>query len=59
MRPVRTTADLPLRNGQLNFTDSFATTYGQLARGGTRSPRANGPDGTDWYLGFNISRKFY
>jgi hypothetical protein len=44
---------------QLNFTDSFATTYGQLARGGTRSPRANGPDGTDWYLGFNISRKFY
>ena len=44
---------------QLNFSDSFATTYGQLARGGTRSPRADGSNGTDWYLGFNISRKFY
>jgi hypothetical protein len=44
---------------QLNFTDSFATTYGQLARGGTRSPRRDGSVGTDWYLGFNISRKFY
>ncbi len=44
---------------QLNFTDSFATTYGQLARGGTRSPRKDGSDGTDWYLGFNISRKFF
>ena len=44
---------------QINFTDSFASTYGQLARGGTRSPRLDGGDGTDWYLGFNISRKFY
>jgi hypothetical protein len=44
---------------QVNFSDSFATTYGQLARGGTQSPRANGSDGTDWFLGFNISRKFY
>ena len=44
---------------QVNFTDSFASTYGQLARGGTRSPRLDGSAGTDWYLGFNISRKFY
>jgi Membrane bound beta barrel domain (DUF5777) len=36
---------------QLNFSDSFATTMGQLARGGTNSD--------DWYLGFNISRKFF
>jgi hypothetical protein len=36
---------------QLNFSDSFATTMGQIARGG--------PSNTDWYLGFNISRKFF
>jgi hypothetical protein len=36
---------------QLNFSDSFATTMGQLARGGTNSD--------DWYLGFNITRKFF
>jgi Membrane bound beta barrel domain (DUF5777) len=44
---------------QLNFTDSFASTLGQLARGGTRSPRLDGSEGTDWYLGFNLTRKFY
>lgn len=36
---------------QLNFSDSFATTMGQIARGGSSSH--------DWYLGFNISRKFF
>jgi hypothetical protein len=36
---------------QLTFTDSFATTWGQLARGG--------PSSDDWYLGFTISRKFF
>jgi hypothetical protein len=36
---------------QLNFSDSFGTTLAQIARGGT-SPR-------HWYLGFNITRKFY
>jgi Membrane bound beta barrel domain (DUF5777) len=36
---------------QLNFSDSFATTMAQVARGGLSSD--------DWYLGFNISRKFY
>ena len=34
---------------QLNFTNSFGTTFGQLARGG--SPH-------DIYLGFNITRRF-
>jgi hypothetical protein len=35
---------------QLNFTNSFGTTFGQIARGGT--PEA-------LYLGFNLSRKFF
>ena len=34
---------------QLNFTNSFGTTFGQLARGG--SPH-------EIYLGFNITRRF-
>jgi hypothetical protein len=36
---------------QLNVSNGFGTTMGQLARGGTGSE--------DWYLGFNISRKFF
>jgi hypothetical protein len=36
---------------QLNFSNSLGTTMGQIARGGARSD--------DWYLGFNISRKFF
>jgi hypothetical protein len=36
---------------QLNASDSFATTMGQIARGG--------PAGANWHLGFNISRKFH
>lgn len=36
---------------QLNFSNGFGTTLGQIARGGTASD--------DWYLGFNISRKFF
>ena len=36
---------------QLNFSNAFGTTFGQIARGG--------PDGNDWHLGFNISRKFF
>jgi Membrane bound beta barrel domain (DUF5777) len=36
---------------QLNFSNSFGTTTGQIARGGISND--------DWYLGFNISRKFY
>jgi hypothetical protein len=44
---------------QVNFSDSFATTLGQIARGGTESVSASGTRSTDWYLGFNISRKFF
>ena len=36
---------------QLNVSNGFGTTFGQLSRG------ASG--GNDWYLGFNISRKFF
>jgi hypothetical protein len=36
---------------QLNFSNGQGNTMGQLARGGTASD--------DWYLGFNISRKFF
>ncbi len=35
---------------QLNFSRSLATTMGQVARGGS---------GDDWFIGFNISRKFW
>ncbi|WP_396625476.1 DUF5777 family beta-barrel protein [Luteitalea sp.] len=35
---------------QLNFSNGLQTTMGQIARGGT-------PD--DWFIGFNISRKFW
>ncbi len=34
---------------QLNFGNAFGTTFAQMARGGN----------DDWYLGFNITRKFY
>ena len=36
---------------QLNFSNSLGTTMGQIARGGTSND--------DWFLGFNISRKFF
>ena len=36
---------------QLNFSNSHATTPGQLARGGVEPQ--------EWYMGFNLSRKFY
>ena len=35
----------------LNFSNSFATTMAPIARGGTSND--------DWYIGFNIARKFY
>jgi Membrane bound beta barrel domain (DUF5777) len=35
---------------QVNFSNGLANTPGQLARGGS---------GNDWFLGFNISRKFF
>jgi hypothetical protein len=36
---------------QLNFSNYFGTTMRQLAQGA--------PDGDHWYMGFNISRKFF
>lgn len=36
---------------QLNFSNGIGSTLAQVARGGTSSD--------DWYIGFNISRKFY
>jgi len=36
---------------QLNFSNSFGSTMAQIARGGASN--------SDWYLGFNISRKFF
>ena len=36
---------------QLNFSNSYGTTMGQVARGGFTND--------DWYLGFNITRKFF
>lgn len=36
---------------QINFSNGFATTFGQLATGAR--------DYDDWYIGFNISRKFF
>ena len=36
---------------QANFSNGFGTTLAQVARGGTSND--------DWYLGFNISRKFF
>jgi hypothetical protein len=36
---------------QLNVSNGFGTTLAQVARGGTATD--------DWYLGFNLSRKFF
>ena len=36
---------------QLNFSNGFGTTFANVARGGI--------DSNNWYLGFNISRKFF
>jgi hypothetical protein len=38
-------------NFQLNFSNGFATTLADIARGGYNND--------DWYIGFNITRKFY
>jgi hypothetical protein len=36
---------------QINFSNGFATTLGQISRGAA--------DYDNWYFGFNISRKFF
>ena len=38
-------------NFQLNFSNGFGTTLADIARGGQNDD--------DWYIGFNISRKFF
>jgi hypothetical protein len=40
---------------QLVFSNTFGLTMAQVARGGI----PNGEGGSNWYLGFNISRKFF
>jgi hypothetical protein len=40
---------------QLIFSNTFGLTMAQIARGGAQ----NAEGGNNWYLGFNISRKFY
>jgi hypothetical protein len=37
---------------QINLSNAWATTPANIARGAALGP-------TDWYLGFQISRKFY
>jgi uncharacterized beta barrel domain-containing protein DUF5777 len=44
---------------QLNFSNSWSTTMGQIARGGFEHQDPDGSMVTDWFLGFNITRKFY
>ena len=36
---------------QFNVSNGFGTTLGQLAAGGISND--------DWYIGFNLSRKFF
>ncbi|HSL23559.1 MAG TPA: DUF5777 family beta-barrel protein [Vicinamibacterales bacterium] len=40
---------------QINFSNAFGTTMAQIARGGQTQPDGD----SNWYLGFNISRKFF
>jgi Membrane bound beta barrel domain (DUF5777) len=40
---------------QLNFSNHFGTTMGPIARGGLR----NADGDQDWFIGFNITRKFF
>jgi hypothetical protein len=42
-------------NFQLNFSNGFGTTLADIARGGT----GGDDEPQDWYIGFNISRKFF
>ena len=57
MRPAMrcSASDVEKRAGghlfSLIFANGFGTTMAQVARGGT--------DFEDWYIGFNIARKFY
>jgi hypothetical protein len=50
-------------NFQLNFSNAFGNTLAQVARGGgaiQHETHSHGSDeGRAWYIGFNLSRKFY
>jgi hypothetical protein len=41
---------------QLNFSDTYGTTLGQIA---ARPARGSPTTSKDWYMGFNITRKFF
>jgi len=44
---------------QLNFSNAFGTALSQIARGGLKEQLSNGSSKTNWYMGFNITRKFF
>lgn len=50
-------------NFQINFGNALGSTLAQVARGGGAVRNANGgqggEEGRQWYLGFNLTRKFY
>lgn len=53
--PHQASVAIEMRSGghtfQINFSNGFGTTMAPVARGGTSYD--------DWYIGFNIARKFY
>ena len=50
-------------NFQLNFGNALGSTLAQVARGGGpvihEHGEHGGEEGRQWYIGFNLSRKFY
>ena len=46
-------------NFQLNFGNALGSTLAQVARGGGAVRGQGGVEGRQWYIGFNLSRKFY
>ena len=44
---------------QVNVSNSFGTALTHVARGALQRIASDGSTETDWYLGFNISRKFF
>ncbi len=50
-------------NFQINFGNALGSTLAQVARGGGPVQHEHGEhggeEGTHWYIGFNLSRKFY
>ena len=46
-------------NFQINFGNALGSTLAQVARGGGPVLHEGGEEGRQWYIGFNLSRKFY